>query len=84
MFVGDWAESGAKVDVLGHCHDENGYFLSLQPADMLQALCRPPPILTMQASLPAARWPRKGDPLWTRPADNSSETTETSLLAVGS
>lgn len=81
MFVGDWAESGAKVDVLGHYHDEDGYFLYLQPADILQALCRPPPILTMQASLPAARWPRKGDPLWTRPADNSSET---SLLAVGS
>lgn len=27
---------------------------------------RPPPLLTMQASLPAARWPRKGDPVWSR------------------
>lgn len=34
MFVGDWAESGAKVDVLAHSHDEDGYFLSLQPADV--------------------------------------------------
>lgn len=33
-FVGDWAESGAKVDVLGHSHDGDGYFLSLQPADV--------------------------------------------------